>query len=937
MSRHHFTAHSILLALITSTLPTYADDVDFTGEIQPLLARKCLRCHGQDEENRAAGLRLDDRQHAVAELESGFAAIVPGDADESELFYRITEEDESLRMPPPGEGEPFDEREVAAIRRWIDQGAPYAEHWSFEQPRRWPLPAVSDPAWVSNEIDYFVLARLDAAGLPPSARASRHVLARRLSLDLRGLPPAPDEVRQFVEDRRPDAYLRLVDRMLQDPAYGERWAGVWLDLARYADSRGFGSDPLRMNMWRYRDWVIDALNANLPYDRFTINQLAGDLLPEATLDERMATAFHRNTMTNTEGGTDDEEFRVAAVKDRTETTIRVWMGLTMQCASCHSHKFDPITQEDYYRFFAIFNQTADTDRGDEFPTIEVPTTLDEAQQQRIGEQVAELNRRIVELDKEVRVEQAATPIQPLAGQYVRVEAIGKNRFLSLAEVQVLQGGENLAPDGKARQSSTDYEGPARLAIDGNTDGEYFAAKSTTHTAQQDDPWWEVDLGSAQAVDAIVVWNRTDGGTSSRLVNFRVQLLDASRQAVWQERVGPFPDPNTRLEPRELTAREQEILALRDEIARLEKLRPKMPTLPVMQELPQDQRRTTHMLTRGDFLNPGEEVQPGLLERFPSSREDLALNRLGAAQWLVDPANPLTARVAVNRIWARLFGMGIVDTEEDFGTQGDPPSHPKLLDWLATEYLRLDWDTKQLLRQIVTSETYCQTSRVTPEQLAADPRNRLLSRGARYRLEAETLRDQALALSGLLTRKIGGASVYPYQPPGMWRAAFNGQRTWPASEGADRFRRGLYTFWRRTVPYPSMQTFDAPSREICTVRRIRTNTPLQAFVVLNDPVYLEAAQALARRIVRQGGSSTSERVRFGLELCLARNATPQQCAALEQLYDSEVRHYREHPEAAVQLATEPLGPLPEDLPAAEMASWTVVANVLLNLDGVLTRS
>jgi hypothetical protein len=584
-------------------------------------------------------------------------------------------------------------------------------------------------------------------------------------------------------------------------------------------------------MWRYRDWVIEAFNRNLPFDQFTMEQLAGDLLalrsslvalggPTSTpgghqeqrtksqelsplADSRvLATAFHRNTMTNTEGGTDDEEFRVAAVKDRVDTTMQVWMGLTFGCAKCHNHKYEPISQLDYYRFFAIFNQTADNDKPNEAPTIPAPTPDMILKNRQIDEQVSKLNGRM------------ASPGHAVVASWV------------------LQS--------------------------------------------------------------------------------------------------PLTPPPV-------------IAVIRVEIAKLEKSRPKPPNLPVMVELPPDKRRTTHLMIKGNFLDKGEKVEPELPAAMFSppkpGPQGAGLGRLELARWLVHPDNPLTARVAVNRFWAQLFGVGLVETEEDFGTQGELPSHPELLDWLALEYQRLGWDTKKLLKLMVMSGTYRQSSSAKTQaprpKADPDPRNRLLSRGPRFRLEAELVRDQALAVSGLLSRKIGGPSVYPPQPPGLWQAAFNGERTWATSAGEDRYRRGLYTFWRRTIPYPSMATFDAPSRETCSVRRIRTNTPLQAFVTLNDPVYVECAQALARRIMSNADTAEA-RTRFALRLCLCRPPSEEQVKQVLALYETELAHYRQDPAAAAKLAADPLGPLPDGLDAAEAAAWTVVANVLLNLDAVLAR-
>jgi hypothetical protein len=1147
------------LACIALWLPAVAPlaaaepaPIDYLRDIRPVLARTCYNCHGPDEGERKAGLRLDRRSDATATLDTGSRAIVPGKIAESELWERITTTDAQLKMPPGGSGE-LTPPQVELIRRWIEQGAPYAEHWSFVPPQRHPAPVGQHVAWERNGIDPWIAARLDTLGLQPNPVADKHTLVRRLSLDLRGVPPSPAEVTSFVQDPRPDAYERLVDRFLADPAYGERWGRVWLDLARYADSKGLGSDPLR-TIWRYRDWVIDAFNANQPFDQFTIDQLAGDLRPGATIDQKVATAFHRNTLTNTEGGTDDEEYRVAAVKDRADTTLQVWMGLTIGCAKCHSHKFDPISQTEYYQFYGIFNQSADSDKGDEFPTLPAPTADVERRFQEIEAQIAALKQRLdnptpalaeeqraweealgqspewtvlsdvaaksageatfsLQADGSLRVggptpgrdtytvtaqvpfagitglrlETIPDPLLPAqgagraadgnfvlsrlsatvadaksedtraAGRYVRIELPGNGKILSLAEVEVYAGGENLARQGKATQSSTDYNGPAELAIDGQTDGA-FEKKSVTHTATEANPWWELDLQQVRSFDRIQVWNRTDGSVGSRLAGARLLVLDADRQPVWQQVLAEAPAKNAELSvsgaqaipfaqatadhsqqgfavanalsQKDLAAsgwavgpqltqphtavfaasnavgkwdatrvtvtlehkfkeagytlgrfrlsvtREPSLLRrvgvpadilqivdrpvaerseadrqklagyhrsiapslqpVRDQIAALTKSRPEVPTVPVMMELPAQEHRTTRLMIKGNFLNTGDEVTAGVPQSFHPLEKSGPVDRLDLAHWLVDARNPLTSRVMVNRLWAQIFGIGLVETEEDFGSQGDLPSHPELLDWLALEF-QSDWDIKRLLKTIVCSATYQQSSQVTDAKLAADPRNRALSRGPRFRLEAELVRDQALALSGLLSRKSHGPSVYPPQPPGLWQAAFNGERTWTTSAGEDKYRRGLYTLWRRTVPYPSMAAFDAPSREICTVRRVRTNTPLQAFVTLNDPVYVEASQALGRRLVREGGATVADRVRFGVELVLARPASETQRAELTRLYESELAHYQAHPQEAQDLATNPLGPLPEGLTAPEGAAWTVVGNVLLNLDGVLTRN
>jgi len=1089
-------------------------------------------------------------------------------------------------------------REIAAIllggaallfagRGAAQQPSPPSEkfHWAWLKPVPPPLLQVKQADWAKNPIDLFVLSRLEHKGLKPSPEADRAALIRRVSLDLIGLPPTPQQVEAFKNDTRHDAYERVVDRLLADQGYGERWARMWLDLARYADSKGYGSDPLR-TIWRYRDWVIDAFNRNLSYDQFTVEQIAGDLLPDATHEQLLATAFHRNTMANDEGGTDDEEFRVAAIKDRVDTTMQVWMGVTIGCAKCHTHKFDPISQRDYYQFFAFFNQTEDADRGDEEPRLKSPSReqVDKLEnfKSRIaslkseldvpaGEQAEKLalaqvkweesiaaqagqwtvleprefkaanGTQLTKLDdgsllaggtnpeteiytivastdvsgitalrlealpheslpqngpgraggnfvlNDLRVAVAERDAKPPTGQFVRIEMPGQLRILSLAEVQVFRGDDNVAPEGKATQSSTDYDGPPQLAIDGNTNGHYFEAKSTTHTRTADDPWWEVDLGTAGAIDRIVIWNRTDGGVGTRLNNFRVAVLGSDRKPVWETKVADPPSPSVPLgtggpsaatlvnptadveqtdfsiakaidgdataksgwgiapeigkphagvfalakpagksggsaftftlaqsfgtghtigrlrlsattaspPPRELPSRVRELVAVtsaersgeqaaelaqfyrsispelagvREQIASVEQqikdVEKQVAMIPVLRELPADKRRPTHVLIKSNFLLKGDAVDPAVPAAFHSirgaaapdapSNESPAPNRLDLARWLVARDNPLTARVAVNRFWSQVFGRGLVETEEDFGTQGLPPSHPDLLDWLAVEFMdgrqpassstvqpfngstSAPWDMKALLRMIVTSATYRQSSTPTPELARVDPENRLLARGPRHRLDAEMVRDQALALAGLLSRKVGGPSVYPPQPPGLWRAAFNGERTWATSTGEDRYRRGLYTFWRRTVPYPSMATFDAPSRETCTLRRTPTNTPLQALVMLNDPVYVEAAQALARRIVREGGDTIETRAAFGLKLCLARTPHVEQIQEIGTLVQLELDRYRRDAGAAKQIATDPLGPAPDGMDLSELAAWTVVGNVLLNLDGVMSK-
>ena len=665
---------------------------DFQSEVRPIL-QKCLPCHGPDEHSRMANLRLDSHEAATGQ-DGGHAGLVPGDSSASRMLARVTAE--TNPMPPTGDR--LSAAEIETLRQWIDAGAEYQRHWAFDRPVTPQLPEVTDEAWPSNPIDYFVLAKLEAADLAPSGEADRYTLARRLSLDLTGLPPKPESVEEFVSDRSADAYERFVARLLDSNAYGERWASIWLDLARYADSMGYEKDTLR-TIWPYRDWVVRALNENMPFDEFTVQQLAGDLLPEPTDDHFIATGFHRNTMNNTEGGTDDEEFRDAAVKDRIATTGQVWMGLTVGCAQCHSHKYDPISHEEYYSLYAFFNQTEDADTNDDNPKLTVSEGV---------------------------------------------------------------------------------------------------------------------------------------------------------------------------------------------------------TTPILRELPAEDQRETFVHKSGNFRNLGQRVTAGVPAAFHSLPEGAPANRLGLARWITSEENPLTARVTVNRLWARLFGKGIVTTEEDFGTQGEPPTHPQLLDWLATEFVRSGWDVKAMLTTMVTSSTYRQTSNVTPDRLEADPDNTLLSRGPRFRLSAEMLRDQALAASGLLSAKIGGPPVMPWQPEGIWQVVYSSKQ-WETSPGEDRYRRALYTLWRRTSPYPAMTTFDAPSGETCTIRRIRTNTPLQALVTLNDPTLMEAAQHLAESSANLGESNAAERLDHIFRHVLARPPSDQESKRLLELRDTAAGELRQDRDNALKLA------------------------------------
>jgi hypothetical protein len=985
--------------------------VDFAREVQPLLAARCFKCHGGVKQQ--AGLSLLFRSEALAPTRAGKPAIVPGKPEESELVRRITAADESERMPP--EGGALKPNEVEVLRRWIAAGAPYAEHWAYLPLKPHPLPEVSRKDWPRGAADRWALAKMEAAALSPAPEADRAVLLRRASLDLLGLPPDLDEVDRFQADAAPDAYERLVDRLLASPAFGERWARLWLDMARYADTQGYEKDN-RRTIWRYRDWVIDAYNRDLPFDRFTIEQLAGDLLPEPTLEQRLATAFHRNTMTNTEGGTDNEEFRVAAVMDRISTTWQVWMGTTFGCVQCHRHPYDPFKHEDYYRFFAFFNQTADQDNDDEAPTLETPTREDDESARTLRAEIERLRGELAapRADLDAAMARWEASLRAAGGwEILRPESKSAESGAELAlreDGAVRAGGTRPANDvytitaapGAKRVAAIRLEallddalprrGPgraddgnfvlSRLAVEAVADGspprplELASASAdfsqdgfpVAHAFKPPDPkknGWAVQPQAGRAHTAHFFPREPielrDGERLRLRFEHRYERpgfvlgcfrLAAAYDAAAAERAAMPPDLVAILDlPREKRGAEEqaelvrrhravapELAPLREQIAALEKRLASIPrpTTPVLVELAPEQRRATHVFIRGSFLAPGDPVAEGTPASLPPFRADEPRNRLGLARWIVSEENPLTPRVIVNRFWEQLFGLGLVETSEDFGTQGAPPTHPELLDLLARRFVREQgWSVKALLKDLVLSSVYRQSSAATPALIERDPKNLLLARGPRFRLEAELVRDQALAACGLLSRKMLGPSVMPLQPDGVWNVVYSGD-SWQTSAGEDRHRRGVYTFWRRTSPYPSMMAFDANSREYCVVRRLRTNTPLQALVTLNDPVYIEAAQALARRLVREAGPDESARARLAFRLSLLREPAPEEIERLVALHREERRGFAGDPEAAKKLASDPLGPPPDVADVAELAAWTLVANVIMNLDEFLTR-
>ena len=939
----------IFLIASFSTASVLAEKIDFNSQIKSLLSNRCIACHGPDEEHREAGLRLDTFEGATRDLD-GYSAIVPGNPGESEILFRVTlDKGDAELMPPKGRGEQLSKEEVDLLTEWIRQGAKFDKHWSYKPLVRKEVPQSGHP------VDYFIKKRLDKEGRTPSPETDRRTLARRVSLDLIGLPPTLEDLNAFLSDQDADAYGNFIDRLLARPEFGEHWARMWLDLARYADSAGYADDRPR-TIWAYRDYVIRAFNDNLPFDQFTIEQLAGDLLPEPSESQLVATAFHRNTQTNNEGGTNDEEFRNVAVVDRVNTTFATWMGTTMACAQCHTHKYDPITHHEYFQVFDVFNQTEDADRRDESPILELKDQSVTQRKDALRKQMEAQEKRIVELKANASNKPIETKKREgeLRTQYVRVTNLVRQGFLHLAEVEIFANGENLARSGKASQISTGFDGPAHLAIDGNADGDYNK-KSVTHTAKADNPWLEIDLGSPQPINRIVVHNRTDGGTAGRIKEFQILALNENKEPNWVRRVKQTPNPKyevslplrfenfskamkeavaryeTASEPSEISVARKKLEELKKRFNGI-----KGPTVPILRERHGDKRRNTFVHLRGSYLSHGDQVHAG----FPTALFDApqvaeAPNRLDFAKWIMDPKNPLTPRVTANRFWEKIFGIGLVSTSEEFGSQGELPSHPELLDWLATEMLSLKWDVKAFIKLLVTSRTYRQSSHVTDEMAANDPLNRLLGRGPRVRLSAEMVRDQALAVSGLLSSKMYGSPVNPPQPDMGLKAAFGGGIDWKTSSGEDRYRRGIYTTWRRSNPYPSMAAFDAPNREVCTVRRGSTNTPLQALVTMNDPVYIETAQSLARRMITSG-KTPSQWIARGFEICLSRSPDPRESDRLVRLYEQVKAEYVKDSGLAEKMATDPIGPAPDDLSVVDLAALTVAGNVLLNLDEMLMK-
>lgn len=1013
-----------------------AEEISFNRDIRPILADKCFACHGPEEASREGGFRFDKQESAFGKGDSGAHPIVPGEPAKSELIARITAPDETERMPPAETNKPLTPREIELLTKWIADGAVWQDHWSFIPPTQPPLPELANRDRVTNEIDLFIQRTLLSRGLAPAPEADQVTLIRRVTFDLTGLPPSPEEVQAFLVNTSPEAYETLVDRLLASPRFGEHVGRFWLDAARYGDTHGLHLDNYR-EMWPYRDWVIKAFNNNLPFDQFIIEQMAGDLLPAPTDEQLIATGFNRAHVTTSEGGSIAEEVRMRNVVDRVVTFGTVFMGTTLECTRCHDHKFDPLTQKDFYSLYAYFNSIdgnpLDGNKKDPAPILKVPTTEQRSQLAAFDAEIADLQKNLNSFGTELEQEQVAweqnlaaeatgdqiawtvlvprsftsaggstltaqedqsvlaTGINPaqeiyevvgeLAGtgwQGVQLEGLldpantnggagrSSNSNVVLTEFEVFTAA--IPADGEQpawkratiSQASADHEqgnGDFKIAnaIDGKPQTgwaiEGHARKEPRKAKfQLKAPFGEAEMGLVKIVlkhESIYAQHQFGRFRLSFTKQKPIQL-DVPEEILKIVKIVPADrkkEQVTQLQKhfRETVTENSGYIQLRDSLTAKRKARTDLESAITTTLIWKEKAKPepAFLLKRGEYDQPGEEVTrstPGFLPPMPA---ELSNDRLGLAKWLIGPEHPLTARVTVNRFWQQFFGTGLVKTSEDFGSQGEQPSHPDLLDWLAVQFRTDGWDVKQTMKRIVMSSTYRQSSQVTPALLKIDPANRLLARGPRFRLDAEMLRDQALFVSGLLVEQQGGPSVKPPQPDGLWFAVgYSGSNTvrFKADSGPEKVhRRTVYTFIKRTAPPPQMNVFDAPSRESCTVRRERTNTPLQALLLFNDPQYVEAAIALASRSMAAAGGETTHIAKSMLWLTLAREPAEREIATLAEGYQQDVEHFRAHPEQAAQLIEISSVKIDPNLPQAELAAWTMAANLLLNLDEVVNKN
>ncbi|APZ95722.1 Planctomycete cytochrome C [Fuerstiella marisgermanici] len=991
-SRVRLLLHCViaLLAVLPCSHTSIAGDVDFNRDIRPILTNHCFQCHGPDDDSRQADLRLDQRAAAIAMLDD-HAAIVPGDAAKSGLIERVMADDVDMLMPPPEFGKPLTASQRNLLKQWINDGAEYAKHWSFQPIQSPEIPEITTSGESRNPIDQFIIARLERAGLKPSPAADRYTLIRRVYLDLLGLPPSIEEVDAFVNAENDDAYEQLLDRVLANPHFGERWGRHWLDQARYADSHGYTVDGDR-TMWPYRDWVINAFNRDLPFDQFTVEQLAGDLLPNADLSQKVATGFHRNTLVNQEGGSKPDQFRDEQTKDRTDTTGLVWMGLTVGCAKCHTHKFDPITQHEYYQLFAFFNSTAD--QNSVAPTVPVPTAEQSAKIERLQAQQADLNKQLA--DNSATAERRAAWEQSLLARAAAIKSMGKPEWdvLSL-NGQSNKGTELIAQDDHSllakghpgapgefyatatsllktvrsvrlevlTHESLPKNGPGR-ASNGNfvlsefslqtADGKNvpFAKVTAEHSQPGHDvtrtidgdvstgwaingapegsmnrnrtAWFALAQPISIEADEPLKFTLTFNNSNYAIGRFRISVSPAEAMVDGElERlsaIAKIPTADRKnaqqsvltqafiQQDAELAPLQASLTKVTNELAAVKK---SIPTTMVMQELPEP--RPTYLQVRGDFLRTSDEVTPAVpavLPQLDGVKSGTA--RLEFARWLTSPEHPLTARVRVNRIWMRLFGRGLVETENDFGIQGSLPSHPELLDWLADQFRRNNWSQKQLIRLIMNSATYRQSSAARPDLETADALNLLLARQSRIRVEAEIVRDIALAVSGQLTERIGGPSVYPPQEEGVY-AFTQTKKSWRTNKDSNRYRRGMYTYFYRSAPYPMLSTFDVPKFNATCTARDRSNTPLQSLTIANSTAMFELAQAFARRIIATDDDTDAARLQYAFRTSFARPPQPDELMMLTQYLEQSRQRFTD-----------------------EEQTWTAVARLLMNLDEFITR-
>ena len=1046
----------IFIAVFIFNSTSYGE-IEFNRDIRPILSGKCFECHGPDSNHRKAGLRLDTRDGAIADND-GIKAIDPDKLSESEMLYRIQSEDPEDIMPPPESKKVLSEKEKALISEWINAGGEYQDHWAFEKVKEFVPPKTDNAIKVNNPIDSFIVDRLKETGLSPMGEASKEILIRRVKFDLTGLPPTKDEVDQFLADQSPNAYEKLVDRILELHSYGERMALAWMDAARYGDSSVMHADGPRF-MWPWRDWVINAYNSNMPFDQFTVEQIAGDLLPGATVEQKVASGFNRNHATSDEGGAIPEELRVEYVVDRVKTTSNVWMGLTMECSQCHDHKYDPISQREYYQMFAYFNNTTDpgmqTRNGNQAPVVNVPDKKQVAKLEELEKRIKYEENKIEGYkrsvipkyvawlrDAEKNVDQKNLEpdgikhyfsLNEKSGKQVKDEISGVHGTLSGQLKSTNRGDElGLSFDGKTsfnfqdwpdieRDSSFTFSAWLKLPADGNGSAVFArmnednnfrgydfwlqnrsfgthivstwpsnALKVVSDKQLEVNKWHHVVVvydGSSKAsgvklyLDGNLVGNKVEQdslkdsivtkipfklGSRSKSSYFKGELdeLRIYDRALNQDEIkniGGDPIKSLLALGKKERTKEQKMTLLNyylnnndEEYKRLIAIKnelnkkksdlssQKKVTSMVMQDNPEAKKRVTYVLNRGQYDQPIKEgdnaiVNPGVPAILPKLRNNAPGNRLGLANWLVDPSHPLTARVAVNRYWAMFFGRGIVKTPDDFGNQGSPPTHPELLDWLASDFVKNGWNVKRAIRQIVTSQTYRQQSKILPIAQKNDPENIFLSRSPRFRLQGEFIRDAALSFSGLLVDTVGGPSVKPYQPANIWNeVSLNGGLRYKRDSGDKLYRRSIYTYWKRSAPMPNMLIFDAPTREKCMIQRPITNTPLQALVVLNDPQFVEAARSFAQKIITEGGNDEKNRINYGFKIALSRDATDDEISVISEVLKSQMKSFGSDKEKAKQFLSVGEVARNENIDLVEHASWSVIAQMLLNMDETLTR-